>query len=185
MRLKTISYVTAILIGFSAAGPGLADTWNVDPDKSKLGFEVKQGKGTLTGSFATWTADIEFDPQRLEEARISAQINPASASTGNPQFDSTMPSTEWFDVNEFPDAEFKTDSVKLIEGNSYKADGTLTIKGISQPVTLDFILEIDGDTAKATGTAKIDRLDYKLGAGVGTDTVGDDVTVTLDLTAIR
>ncbi|MDN3719063.1 YceI family protein [Roseibium salinum] len=61
----------------------------------------------------------------------------------------------------------------------------MTIKGISQPVELDFTLDIDGDTATAKGTATVNRLDYKLGSGVGTDTVGDVVTVTLNLTATR
>jgi hypothetical protein len=50
---------------------------------------------------------------------------------------------------------------------------------------MDFTLDIAGDTATAKGTAIVNRLDYQLGSGVGTDTVGDIVTVTLDLTAIR
>ena len=96
-----------------------------------------------------------------------------------------MPGKDWFDADAFPVAKFQSDAVSLVEGNSYRADGTLTIKGASHPVSLDFTLDIDGDTARAAGTAKLNRLDYGLGAGVGTDTVGDIVTVTLDLTATR
>ncbi len=185
MYMKTLTLALVLGASTAVATPVLADTWTVDAGQSRLGFEVKQGDGTLKGFFDTWTAEIDFDPEAPEAARISAEINAGSASTGNPQFDATLPASEWFDVSTFPVASFETESVTRAEGNSYKADGTLTIKGIAQPVALDFTLDIDGDTAKATGTATVKRTEYELGAGVGTDTVGDAVTVTLDLTANR
>ncbi|MES0808578.1 YceI family protein [Roseibium sp. SCPC15] len=185
MALKKLVYALPILAISTLSGPALADTWTVDPAQSTLGFEVNQAGNTLAGTFASWTASIDFDPNAPEAAKISAEINPASAATGNPQFDGTLPGKEWFDVDGFPAAEFKADSVSLVEGNSYRASGTVTIKGVAHPVDLDFTLQIDGDTAKAEGKATLNRLDYQLGAGVGTDTVGDIVTVTLDLTATR
>ncbi|MGS4988443.1 YceI family protein [Roseibium sp. RP-7] len=185
MTLKHFTYAVAVLSATTFTAPAFADTWKVDPDKSKLGFEVKQGGGTLTGVFASWEADIDFDPAAPETAKISAEIKPMSATTGNAQFDGTLPGKDWFNAGDFPTAEFTSDAVELVEGNSYRAQGTLSIKGISQPVEMDFTLDIAGDTATAKGTAIVNRLDYQLGSGVGTDTVGDIVTVTLDLTAIR
>ncbi|KZM50203.1 YceI family protein [Labrenzia sp. OB1] len=185
MSLRKNAYTLSIIAASAFSTPALSETWNVDPERSRLGFEVKQGTDTLKGFFATWEADIEFDPDAPEQARISAEIKPMSASTGNPQFDGTLPGKEWFDINDFPTAEFTSQNVSHLEGNSYRADGLLTIKGAAQPVDLEFTLDINGDTAIAKGTATVNRLDYKLGAGVGTDAVGDIVTVTLDLTAVR
>ncbi|MEM9632762.1 MAG: YceI family protein [Pseudomonadota bacterium] len=185
MALKKLAYALPILAISTFSSHAFADTWTVDPAQSTLGFEVNQAGNALTGTFATWTASIDFDPNAPEAAKISAEINPGSATTGNPQFDGTLPNKDWFDVAGFPAAEFKADSVSLVEGNSYRASGTVTIKGVSHPVDLDFTLQIDGDTAKAEGKATLNRLDYQLGTGVGTDTVGDTVTVTLDLTAVR
>jgi polyisoprenoid-binding protein YceI len=184
MTLKSIIFAASALT-FLAAPAASADVWTVDPAQSKLGFEVQQGGGTLTGAFDTWDAAIDFDPDAPESAKISATIKPGSASTGNPQFDGTLPSADWFDTAAFPDATFTATSLERVEGNSYRANGTLDIKGASQPVTLDFTLDIDGDTARATGKATLNRLNYNLGDSVGTDTVGDAVTVTLDLTATR
>jgi len=185
MTMKNIilSLFTTSAIAVSAAAN--AETWSVDPAQSQLGFEVQQGEGTLKGSFADWQASIDFDVNAPEAAKITAQIKPASATTGNAQFDTTMPAKDWFDVADFPVAEFSADGASLVEGNTYQANGTLTIKGVSHPVKLDFTLDIEGDTAKAVGTAKVNRLDYSLGAGVGKDTINDVVTVTLDLTASR
>ncbi|MEP3047458.1 MAG: YceI family protein [Roseibium sp.] len=185
MHLNIIHIVLFIGATLVTVKPVYAASWNVDLAQSTLGFEVVQGNNTLAGTFGFWTANIDFDPKTSETATISAEIQPASADTGNAQFNSTLPGPDWFDVTGFPAAQFNTNTVSHIEGNSYRADGMLAIKGIDLPVVLDFTLDIDGDTAKAQGTATLNRLDYQLGAGVGTDTVGDNVTVTLDLTATR
>ncbi|MTI42978.1 YceI family protein [Roseibium hamelinense] len=163
----------------------IADTWNVNHEDSTLGFVVQQGEGTVTGTFGDWTASIEFDPEQLETAVITAQIRTPTASTGNTQLDGMLPTADFFDINEFPVAEFTAENVTLVGGNQYKADGSLIIKGISQPVELTFTLDIDGDTAKANGEASISRQAYNVGKTVKTDALADTVKVTLDLTAIR
>jgi polyisoprenoid-binding protein YceI len=185
MALKQRSIALTLLLTAAFATPAVADTWTVDKDQSRLGFEVKQGDALLKGTFGEWNASIAFDPAAPEAADITATVQPASASTGNQQFDGTLPGKDWFDVSAFPEAIFNADGATLVEGNSYRASGTLTIKGQSHPVDLDFTLDIDGDTAKASGTATVKRLDYKIGTAMGTDTVGDVVTVTLELTATR
>lgn len=183
----TLKFIIAAALALSIQSPAFSqtNTWTVDPAQSSLGFEVQQGGNALTGTFKTWTASIDFDPDAPETANISAKIQPASVSTGNPQFDGTLPNADWFDAAAFPEAEFTATNVLLIEGNSYRATGTLKIKGISHPVDLDFTLKVDGDIAKAEGQAILKRLDYNLGSGIGAETVGDAVTVTLDLTASR
>jgi polyisoprenoid-binding protein YceI len=186
MVLKTRLHAAALLLSALLAAPAAAtDVWTVDRDASSLGFEVANAGSTVTGEFTEWQAEITFDPEAPESAEIAATISPAGATTGNPQFDGSLAGKDWFDVSGFPRAEFSASGARRIEGNSYRAAGTLTIKGISHPVELDFTLDIDGDTAKAKGTATVDRLAYEIGTAIGTDTVGDAVTVTLDLTATR
>ncbi|GAB4515308.1 MAG: YceI family protein [Roseibium sp.] len=185
MVLKTRFHAAALLLSAWLAAPAAADVWTVDSQASTLGFEVAQGGSTTSGVFTDWQAQISFDPDAPESAKITARISPASATTGNPQFDGTLPGKDWFNVSGFPQAEFTASGATRVEGNSYRAAGTLTIKGISHPVALDFTLEIDGDTAKATGTATVDRLAYEIGTAVAADTVGDAVKVTLDLNATR
>ncbi|MEP3301705.1 MAG: YceI family protein, partial [Roseibium sp.] len=120
-----------------------------------------------------------------ETADISAEITTLSAATGNQQFDGTLPGRGWFNVNEFPVAIFTTTDVSPAGDGAYVANGTLTIRDISLPIELAFTLDIQGDTATARGEAKVNRAAYKLGAEVNGDTVGEVVTVTLDLTATR
>ncbi|MCK7612117.1 YceI family protein [Roseibium sediminicola] len=185
MALKFSVVVLTAALSAAAIHPAVATTWAVDRDQSQLGFEVKQGDALQKGIFGAWDATIDFDPDHPETAKISATVQPASASTGNQQFDGTLPGKDWFDVTAFPEAVFKSDGATLVEGNSYRASGTLTVKGLSHPVDLDFTLEIVGDIAKAKGMAIVNRLDYQIGTAMGPETVGNAVTVTLDLTATR
>lgn len=162
-----------------------ATTWTVDHDKSVLGFEFNQAGTLVQGTFNDWSADIDFDPDNLSAASIKAKIKTGSALTGNGQFDGLIPTAQWFDVDQFPVATFQSDTVQLIEGNIYEAAGTLSLRGITQPATLRFSLDIQDDTATATGSAVINRTLHKVGDGVAPDSVGIDVTVTLDLTASK
>lgn len=178
--------IAAIAIAVTAfTSPAFADSWTVAKDKSSLSFEVVQGEGTVSGSFSSWDAAIDFDPASPEQARIKATIETGSASTGSAQFDGMLPGSDFFDAAGFPEAVFQSDKVTALGGDAYRAEGTLTIRDISQPVTLDFTLTITGDTAVADGTATVSRTAHKVGASIATSTLADAVKVKLDLTATR
>lgn len=182
--MKKTLFALAALLPLTS-GAALADTWTVNPAKSTLGFEVKQAEGSVSGHFVSWQADIDFDPAEPEKAKISAQIETGTAETGNAQYDDMLTQPDYFNSSTAGMATFETKSVKEVSEGEYEAEGTLTIKGIEQPVTLDFHLEIDGDTAHATGKATLQRTQYEIGKSVDTSTLADAVTVTLDLTASR
>jgi polyisoprenoid-binding protein YceI len=56
--------------------------------------------------------------------------------------------------------------------------------GQTVPVTLEFTLETDGQTAKMQGTATLDRRDFGMGKGYTDEsTVGFGVDVTVNLIA--
>jgi polyisoprenoid-binding protein YceI len=68
----------------------------------------------------------------------------------------------------------------------YVATGTLTLRGMEQPVSLPFSLDLQGDTAVMTGTTTLDRRDFGIGKSYGDEaSVGFPVTVTVDLVARR
>jgi polyisoprenoid-binding protein YceI len=185
MTLRFLSRAAfALALGF-AATPALATSWTVDRDASTLGFTVPQGDEPLSGTFGSWSADIDFDPENVSAAKISASIDTGSVMTGNQQFDSMLPSPDWFNAEAFPAAKFTSETVTSLGGNAYRAEGNLTIRDISQPATLDFTLDIDGDTAHAEGTATVDRIAHKIGSSVGPAQVGESVTITIDLRASR
>ena len=143
-----------------SAGGG---NWIVDYDQSKLVFVGSENGNEFKGSFGNFQADIEFDPADPGDAEIRVIVSTASASTGDSLRDSNLPGSEWLDVKNHPQATFETSSVRALGNGEYVADGTLIIKDIERPVTLNFTLDFKEDKARAIGDADLTRTDFGLG----------------------
>jgi len=169
------------------AAPAQAAHWNVDYAKSRLGFTVSWSKEPFSGAFQSWKADIDFDPADLVHARADVTIDPASEKSGEPDFDDGLKGALGFDVKKFPDARFSATRFTHASGDNYVAEGTLTIRGISRPLTLPFKLTINGTDAHMAGKAVVLRTDFGVGSGLWAkpEPVAHEVTVTIDLLAHR
>ena len=180
--------VLAVAAGLAVlAAPALAEPWTVDQDASLLGFVARQGGSPVEGRFTSFEAEIEFDPDDLDDSRVSVAIDMASATTGAADRDSQLPSSAWFDVPVFPEARFDTTAFRRVDGDRFEAEATLTIRGVSRQVVLPFTLDISDDVAHVVGELEILRTDYGVGQGQweAADVVAHEVIVVVDLTATR
>ena len=179
--------IRTLLMGLllSSAGAASAATWTVDPAKSFVSFSGTQTGQPFSGKFKLFTATIDFDPAKPEAGHVTATIDLASASTGDPQKDEALPGSDWFDASAFPKASFESTAFKSLGGDRYEADGTLTIRDAKKPVVLPFTLTIAGDTAHAVGHADLLRTSFGVGQGAWAtaDYVAFEVGVDVDLLA--
>jgi polyisoprenoid-binding protein YceI len=164
-----------------------AAAWLVDTAKSSLGFVGSQTGTSFTGQFHRWQAQIDFDPANPAAGHAVVTIDMASAATGDGTKDESLPQSDWFDVKSFPQAKFEATGFRAKGGANYEALGTLTIRGVKKDVVLPFSFEAEGDKAHAKGKLDIIRTDFGVGQGAwsGGETVGLNVTITLDLQAVR
>ncbi|WP_353055667.1 cytochrome b/b6 domain-containing protein [Epibacterium ulvae] len=163
----------------TSAGP---DSWTVD--SGSLGIAVVQGGSTVDGGFADWAADITFaaPTQPGPAGAVTVTIDIASLSLGSVTTQAL--GVDYFNATTFPKAVFTAEIEKLESG--YQAVGTLTIRDKTQPFTLPFTLDIDGDTATMVGVSSLQRLDYDVGLSQKDEsTVGFTVDIKVDLTATR
>jgi polyisoprenoid-binding protein YceI len=184
MKRATICLAAvALLIVPASAAP----KWKLETAKSKLGFTVNWGGQPFTGVFRSWKADIEFDPADLAHSHAYITIDTGSEASGDTETDGGVKGTEGFAASQFPTALFRTSAFTHKAGNDYVATGTLSIKGISKPVTLPFTLTLSGNTAHAVGKAQVIRTDFHVGTGEWEkpDPVAHEVTVNIDLTATK
>lgn len=177
--------VLAAMLAVLAAAPAWAQTWAVDPARSKLGFEATMSGVRFSGSFGSWTADIAFDPANLAAAKVTAAIQTASAVTGDKDRDAALPGADWFAASAFPAARFETTGFSDKGGGAYEASGALTIRDKTVPITLPFTLTIADGVATMSGRVAIDRTAFGVGQGewATADPVAHDVTVVVDIVA--
>ena len=179
--------LTAVL---AAAGPAMAapaPAWTVDKAASKVAFSSTFDGEKFAGSFRRWDAQIRFDPKNLAGSSAVVSIDTASAVTGDADRDSALPDVKWFSAKAFPKATFRTTGFKALGGNRYQAVGSLTLRGVSKPLTLPFTLVITGSQAKMNAQVSVSRLAF----GVGQDewkeasVIPDPVTVMIAVSARR
>lgn len=165
----------------SAAAP-----WRVTAG-GQLGFKADYSGSPVDGAFKRWSADIIFSPDDLPGSKITVTVDLASVDTADGQRDDTLKSDGFFDIATHPKATFRSSKVTSRGGKAYRAAGTLSLHGVSKPVTLDFTLDIKGDEATVAGSAPLSRTSFGVGTGEWSDTgtIKDGVTVTFSFKAKR
>jgi cytochrome b561 len=161
--------------------------WDVDAGASTLAFSGTQNNNPFQGVFETWRAQVRFDPDQLGASRVIVTVATASAKTGDSFVDGSIASASWLNAAAHPEAVFEASSFSSTGPGAYEALGTLTLRGVAQPLTLPFTLTLEGDMARAEGTVAIDRAAYMLGADNPTNdrAVSPEIAVTFTVEASR
>ncbi len=179
-----------IMLGFAAvlvagSASARAATWTIDNTKSHLGFTGSENGAPFTGHFGKFSGTIVFDPANPTTGHADVSIQTGSATTGDQQKDGALPGSDWFAVDKYPAAHFVAKTFKGNGSGAYEAVGTLTIRGITQPMTLPFTLGITGSTAKADGSVPLLRTNFGVGQGAWSTAqyVALQVSVAFDIIA--
>jgi polyisoprenoid-binding protein YceI len=157
----------------------------LDPTKSEIGFSVKQMGVAVSGKFTRFTARIDLDPAKLESASAEVKVDIGSIDTGSEEGDETAKDKPWLDAAGFPQATFKSTSLRSLGGDRYEMKGTLAIRGKPREIAVPLTLKKQPDgSSVATGEFQIRRTDFGIGGGEWNDgdLVGNEVPVHFRLT---
>ena len=181
--LRALPAIAAMLLPL----PTVAAEWAVDPARSEIVFEYQRAGAPANGIFAEFSGTGSMDAAEPGAATLEIRISTESIDLYDTMASAFATSAEWFDSKNHPDVIYRLHTLNPIEPPLYEAQGTLTIRGKSQPITTEIRLEIGETQATASGTLKIVRNDYLLGVGPSAAFVeiGPDVGVRFDLTASR
>jgi polyisoprenoid-binding protein YceI len=179
--MKTHLILTAALLAGSL--PAWAQSAKLVGAQSEVTFVTKQMGVPVDGKFKKFDAQISLDPKKPETGSVAFSIDTGSASLGVPESDAEMPKATWFNVAKFPQATFKSSTIKGLGGGKFEVAGKLDIKGNARDVVVPVQITQSGANSTATGSFVIKRLDFKIGEGEWTDTtvVANDVTVKFKL----
>jgi cytochrome b561/polyisoprenoid-binding protein YceI len=156
--------------------------WQVS--EGTLAIVVNQFGSDVTGSFADWTAEISFDAEAQGDTKGTVDVTIAIASLTLGSVTDQAMGSDFFDAETFPTARFTAEIVAIDAG--YEAQGTLTLKGTTAPITLPFALDIVDNVATMQGETTLARLDYNVGESMPDEgSLGFNVAVKIDLTASK
>lgn len=175
-----------------AAPAARAESYEIDPTHSQIGFKVRHLVSKTPGRFTKFSGSIEYTPGKPASWKVTAEIDPASINTDHEKRDAHLKSADFFDVEKCKTMTFK--STKVVAGkDSTKLHGELTMHCVTKPVVLD--LEVGGttkdpwgnDKAGFTATGKLKRKDFEIvwnkTLDAGGVMLGEDVEISIEIEA--
>jgi polyisoprenoid-binding protein YceI len=154
---------------FAAATLPAAAADYVQAPGSTLTFATQYQGEVFTGRFPSFATRMSFDPASLAASRLDVTIALAGAATGDADRDSNLKGGDYFNVAKFPQARYVATRFRALGANRYAADGQLTLRGVSRPVTLTFTWT-PGAKPVLAGQATVKRLEFGVGGGDWADT---------------
>ena len=195
MRRLPLVPLATLLAASLLAAPAFAapQTYEIDPVHSRVEFTIRHMFSKVTGDFGAFKGTVVYDPASPAASSANVEIDANSIDTNNDRRDNHLRSADFFDVAKYPTLTFT--STKVVPGGEgkFKIEGTLTMHGVSKPVTLDasFLGAGPGmDGAPRAGfeaTTKVDRKDYGIvwnkALDQGGTLLGDDVSISIEIEA--
>ncbi len=168
-------------------------TWKLDPAHSEISFTVKHLKiSKVRGTFENFDVTI-VTAENPHDSTIDATIDVASVNTNQKDRDAHLRTSDFFLVDEYPTMTFHSTSFDG-DVDEFRVTGDLTLRGVTKPVVLTgefggIITDDYGRTkAGATATTKINRHDFGVSWNAALEaggfTLGDEVTITMDLQVV-
>ena len=178
----------AAMLALGAAAPAVAAPWVIDRSHAAVTFEVDHlGFSAVHGIFREFDARIDFDPEAVEETRLSVVIDAASVDTFWAARDEHIRGEDFFDVANHPEIVFESTSVTPTGAETADVTGELTMIGETREVTFEAVLNRIGPSpfdpertiAGFTVTGEIDRTDW--GMDDAAPAVGAAIPIRVDL----
>jgi polyisoprenoid-binding protein YceI len=194
-KIVCLSVVMAFMLLVGTNSMAAAPQWQIDPPHANIYFGIHHIYSTVKGHFSDFNGTIEFDPADLKGSRFDFKVKVKSIDTNNVQRDEHLQTADFFDVDQYPEMTFKSNSISHKTGDQYEVDGVLTIKDVSRNVKVPFTYfgtrqhplnpkwVVAGFEARMT----IDRLAYHVGSGkfFQMGAVGKEVKVLISVEATR
>lgn len=190
--------LTALFLGaflaITTALPAIAaDTYAIDTQGRHYyaGFQISHlGFSVMHGRFDVIDGTIEYDAANPAASKVTVVIQTGSINTNMDKRDAHLKSPDFFNAEEFPEITFVSTRVTPGADGAAKVTGDLTMMGVTKSVTLDAQLIKAGahpfnkkPIAAWSARGTIKRSDF--GIKYGLPVIGDDVTLLLDIEALK
>jgi len=174
----------------------LSGDYTLDTAHSRLGFLARHAMVTkVRGLFKDFEGQIHIDGQDPTRSSAEVTIQVASIDSQQADRDAHLRGADFFDVEKYPTITFKSTKAEVVDENTYRLTGDLTIRDATHPVAID--LEFTGATNDPfgffrigfEGSVVVNRRDWGLVWNMALDTggllVSEKITIELDIAAVR
>jgi polyisoprenoid-binding protein YceI len=186
--MRTLIAISTLAFAAGASAEPLSYTF--DKVHTQVHASVlHMGLSNSTARFAVKDGSIEFDAADWSSAKVDVTLNVAGINLGDATWQEHVSAEKWFNVAAFPDARFVSTKVEKTGDNTMTISGDLTLKGATQPVTLQATVNKAGPHPfskkpalgiSAAGTIK--RSEFGISEYLGG--ISDEVQIRIEIEAV-
>ncbi|WP_152207896.1 YceI family protein [Marinobacter changyiensis] len=103
------------------------------------------GYSWLYGRFNDFDGEFFYDAENPENSTVNVTIKTASVDSNHGERDKHLRSEDFLFVDDYPQATFKSTSVKLDDEDEAEITGDFTLRGVTKEITLDVEMLGHGD----------------------------------------
>lgn len=191
--MRSAVLMWGVLVGFGLMAGGnvarAADEYDYDPVHSSVSFKARHlDISWIHGRFNEVEGKFSLDRQNPAKSTFAISIKADSVDTANKARDEHLRQPDYFDTKQFPTIDFKSTSVKPIDGG-YEVTGDFSMHGTAKKVTI--VLkggkEIEWKGTKRVGFStelSLKRSDYGFDkSAIGP--IGDEALILIDCEGAR
>lgn len=183
------AFFTSAVLLFSFNANAVQEKFFTDPNHTNITWSANHfGFSSPNGKFAKSDGVIMFDEKNPQKSSVAITIDTTSIITGIDAFDKHLKSADFFNIDKFKTAIFKSTKVIVGENNTAQIHGKLTLLGITKPVVLNAKLNKIGihpftnkKTIGLSADTTIKRSDFGITYAIGG--VSDDVKISIEIEA--
>jgi polyisoprenoid-binding protein YceI len=138
-----VSVGAAVVLTFftvvASAHAAEAGVYTLDQAASAVDFTISATKIFTVkkhGTFREFSGQIMFDPENPLSTQVDLTVATASVDIRNPEHNELLKSEGFFDVARFPTMHFTSSSTDMRPDGTFWWSGDLTIRGITQRMTV-------------------------------------------------
>ncbi len=144
MTMKKYHTISGLDIGGDVGEGGFpspkGDKWIADPFNSEMAFSIKHLQlMEIKGNLKEFSVTAYGTAPDFKDLNVVVEMKPESLDTGNPEQDKEV--LKLFQTEKFPLIRFESNEVEWKHFNEFLLYGELSIKGITQPITLEGKME--------------------------------------------
>lgn len=173
----------AALISLSAQ----AATWTLSPSESSVIFHYSYEDVPGQGEFSNVEATFDIDAANPGACNINVTIPIADIEAESSEIKEYLLDADMFNAAQFPTATFQASQCTLQSVNSFVAEGQLTIRDKTHPISFPFTVDMEMRDGRPrfhlTSEVTVNRLDFDVGTGWWEDTVAlpNEIRIEVDV----
>jgi polyisoprenoid-binding protein YceI len=188
---KTLA--AALFSSLIACSAFAADTYNLDPNHSAVGFSVSHLViNNVHGKFNEFTGTVVVDNNAIKEAKGTVAVK--SIDTGIAKRDAHLRTPDFFDAEKFPNITFVSKRAEK-KGDETVLIGDFTMHGLTKEIALP--VKLNGPVTDPWGGTRIGLhaktklsrkefgISYNATSKTGSAVVGDEIEIEINAEAVK